>query len=60
MASQLKIIKADKAKGKLSVKAQEATEELTYLMNINQSITFAIAKAMQGLSDFMYVNAGRP
>ena len=49
MAPQLKIIKDEKAKGKSSVKAQEATEELTYLRNFNQSITFAMWQDNAGL-----------
>ena len=56
MTAQLKVIRDDKAKGKSSVKAQEATEELNYLMNFNQSITFVIAKTMQDLSDFVFIN----
>ena len=40
MAAQLKVIEDDKAKGKSSVKAQGAADELTYLRNFNQSITW--------------------
>ena len=38
MATQLKILKDDK--GKLLVKAQEATVELTYLMNFNHNLCY--------------------
>ena len=41
------------------MKAQEATEELNYLMNLNQSITLAMARTMQGLSDFVFVNMAK-
>ena len=51
MAAQLKVIRDDKVEGKSSVKTQEATEELNYLMNFNQSTTFAMARTMQDLSD---------
>ena len=36
--------------------AQEATEELSFHMTFNQSITFAMVKTTQGLSDFVFVN----
>ena len=51
MASQPKIIKADKAKGKSSVKAQDAVTELAFLRNCNQDITSAKARTMQDISD---------
>ena len=56
VTAQLKMIKDNKAKGKSYVKAQEATEELTYLMNFNWSITFAVTRTMQDFSDFVFVN----
>ena len=51
MATQLKIIHDDKAKGKSSGKVKHATEELSYLMNFNQSICVTMASTMQVLSD---------
>ena len=56
MNSQLKVIQAEKGKGKSATKSQEAADELAYLMTFNQSITQAKAKAMQDLSDFVFIN----
>ena len=54
MAFQLRLIYDDKAKGKLSVK--DAAEELSYLINFNPSITYAVARTVQCLSDFVFIN----
>ena len=55
-ATQLKIIQDDKAKGKLATKTQVAADELAYLMTFNQSITHALARTMQDLSNLVFVN----
>ena len=55
MLTQLKMIQNDQAKGKSSVKSQGAIEELQYLLNFNQSISFKMAKTMLYLSDFVFV-----
>ena len=55
MAAQVKVIKDDKAKGRFSLKSQKASEELTYLMNFNQGITFAMVRTMQDLLDLVFV-----
>ena len=55
MATQLHGIQNEKAKGKFSPKAQEAADELAYLVNFNQSITHAMARTMQDLSDFLFI-----
>ena len=49
IAAHLKVIRDNKAKGKSSLKPQEATKELNHLMNFNESITFAMARTMQDL-----------
>ena len=42
MNSQLKVIQAEKGKGKWATKTQEGTDELALLMTFNQSITHAM------------------
>ena len=57
MATQLKVIHEDKAKeGKSSAKTQEAIDDLPYLLSFNQSITFAMARTVQDLCDFVFVD----
>ena len=55
-ATHLKIIQEEKAKGKLAIRTQTATDELANLMTFNQSITQAIPRTMQDLSDFVFIN----
>ena len=55
MKTQLKIIKTDMAKGKSSSKAAGTADELQFLMNFNASITQAMAKTLDHLSDFVTV-----
>ena len=57
MQTQLKIIRGE-AKGKASKKVSEASDELQFLMNFNNSITQAAAKAMEHLTDFVFVTMG--
>ena len=54
--AQLRLIQDVKTKGKSWAKIQGVPEELSYLMNFNQSISFAMAKMMQHLSDFVCVS----
>ena len=54
MATQLKIFRKDKAKS--ATKTQKAAEELAYVMTLNQSITQAMARTMQVLSDIVCIN----
>ena len=54
MQTQLKIIHSDQSK-ETSARSQTATDELQYLMKFNQSISLAMAMAMQHLSDFAFV-----
>ena len=56
MATQLRLILSDKPKGKSASKTQEAAEELVYLMTFNQSITPAMARKIQDLSDCVFIN----
>ena len=46
------------SKGKSSTKVSEATDELQYLMNFNASITQAAARAMEHLTDFVFISMG--
>ena len=56
MATHLKVIQEEKAKGKSASKLQEASEELADLMTFNQSITQVIARSMQDLPEFIFIN----
>ena len=56
MASQLKIIQGDKSKGKSTSKVHQALEELDFLVTFNRSITQAMARTMQDLSDGVFIN----
>ena len=55
MHSQLKSIRADLNKGKCSSKVSNVVEELQYLTEFNSSISQAMAKTMEHLSDFVFV-----
>ena len=57
MNAQLKIIKSE-YKGKVSKKLTEAAEELQFLMDFNSNITQAAAKAMEHLTDFVFLTMG--
>ena len=54
MQAQLKTVHSE-SKGKGSSKAAEATEELQFLMEFNSSITQAAVKAMEHLTDFVFI-----
>ena len=55
MHSQLKAIRTDLNKGKCSSKVSTTVEELQYLTDFNSSISQAMAKTMEHLSDFVFV-----
>ena len=55
MQSQLKAIRT-KNKGKSASKVDTATDELQYLLDFNSSICQAMAKSMEHLGDFVFVN----
>ena len=57
MQAQLKVIRSDN-KGKVSKKLSDAAEELQFLMEFNSSITQATAKAMEHLTDFVFITMG--
>ena len=57
MQAQLKTIRTE-SKGKGSSKVSAATDELQYLMDFNSSITQAVAKTMEHLTDFVFVSMG--
>ena len=55
MHNQLKSIRAELNKGKCSSKVSNVVEELQYLTEFNSSISQAMAKTMEHLSDFVFV-----
>ena len=57
MQTQIKTIHGE-SKGMGSSKASEATEELEFLMDFNTSITQAVTKAMEHLTDFVFITMG--
>ena len=56
MVTQLKVIQGDKSKGKSASKIHQAAEELDYLITFNRSITQAMARTMQDLSEGVFIN----
>ena len=57
MQTQIKVIRGEN-KGNGSNKMAEAAEELQFLMEFNSSITQAAAKAMEHLTDFVFITMG--
>ena len=57
MTSQLKSVRLE-SKGKSSTKSSEALDELQHLIEFNSSITQSAAKAMEHLTDFVFVTMG--
>ena len=57
MQSQLKTVRSE-GKGKGSSKSSEALDELQHLVSFNASITQAAARAMEHLTDFVFVAMG--
>ena len=55
MQEQIKILHSEMRKGKSSVKAQTALDELQHLIYFNWNVSFAIGKALQHLLDFTFV-----
>ena len=56
MASQLKIIQSVTCKGKSATKVSQAADKLDFLVTFNRSITQAMARTMQDLSEGVFVN----
>ena len=57
MQDQLKAIQTE-SKGKSASKVATATDELQFLMDFHTSITQALAKTMEPLTDFNFVSMG--
>ena len=55
MNSQLKTLRLD-SKGKSSEKAKQAVSELEYLTTFNWSVSQAMARTMQDLSEAVFIN----
>ena len=56
MSTQLKNLHSDKVKGKSSERTQQAVDELEYLVTFNQSISQAMARTMQDLSQAVFIS----
>ena len=56
MMAQLITLRFDKGKGKASGRSQHAIDELEYLGTFNGSITKAMARTMQDLSEGIFIN----
>ena len=52
---QIKILQTEMGKVKSSAKAQKAIPELQCLTFFNQNVSFALGKAVQHLSDFIFM-----
>ena len=55
MQTQLKVVKSEFSKGKSSERVSQAASELQFLLNFNASITQAMAKTLEHLTDFVFV-----
>ena len=56
MSTQLKNLHLDKGKGKSSERTQQAVDELEYLVTLNWSISQAMARTMQDLSEGIFIS----
>ena len=56
MQSQLRVIRTELSKGKSSAKVSTAADKLQFLMDFSSSITQAMAKTLEHLSDFVFVS----
>ena len=56
ISAQLKNLHLDKGKGKWSERTQQAVDELEYLVTFNRSISQAMAKTMQDLSEGVFIS----
>ena len=52
----IRVIQGDRNKGKTHSKIHQAAEELDYLITFNRSITQAMARTMQDLSEGIFIN----
>ena len=56
MVTQLKTLRVDKTKGKAAERMQQAVEELEYLVTFNRSISQAMQRTMQDLSEGVFIS----
>ena len=56
MVTQLKSLRVDKSKGKSAERIQQAVKELEYLVTFNRSISQAIQRTMQDLSEGVFIS----
>ena len=56
MVTHLKTLQVDKAKGKAAERTQQAVEELEHLVTSNQSISQAMQRTMQDLSEGVFTS----
>ena len=56
MSTQLRHLHVDKGKGKSSERIQQAVDELEYLVTFNRSISQAMARTMQDLSEGVFIS----
>ena len=55
MVTQLKSLRVDSSKGKTAERSQQAVEEFEYLVNFNWSISQAMRRTMQDLSEGVFI-----
>ena len=56
MVTQLKSLRVDTGKGKAAERTQQAVEELEYLVTFNRSISQAMQRTMQDLSEGVFIS----
>ena len=56
MSAQLKTLQLDRTKGKSSERTTQAVDELDYLVTFNRSISQAMARTMQDLSEGVFIS----
>ena len=56
MSAQVKTLNLDKTKGKSSERIKQAVDELDYLVTFNRSISQAMARTMQDLSEGVFIS----
>ena len=56
MVTQLKSLRVDTGKGKVAERTQQAVEELEYLVTFNRSISQAMRRTMQDLSEGVFIS----
>ena len=56
MVTQLKSLRSDSSKGKSAERTQQAVDELEYLVTFNRSISQAMQRTMQDLSEGVFIS----